>query len=89
MTAAVTTTAAAVNWDTATAVLQLFDSSVYLVSKPCGEKRLPRKDRQGTYHIDGSLTVADKLMVKSLVQQLTPLLNELGSCRKIFLTPLA
>ncbi len=60
MTAAVTATAAEVNWDTPTAVLQLFDSHVYLVSKTGGEKRLPRKDRQGTYHIDGSLTVADK-----------------------------
>jgi hypothetical protein len=61
----------------------------YLVSKPGGEKQLPRKDRHGTYHIDGNLTVADKPTVKNLVQQLTPLLKELGGCKKIFLTPLA
>jgi hypothetical protein len=89
MTAAVTETAAAVNWNTATVVLQLFDNSVYLVSKPGGEKQLPRKDSNGTYHIDGNLTVADKSAVKNLVQQLTPLLRELGDCKKIFLTPLA
>ncbi len=71
MTAAVTAMAAAVNWDTATAVLQLFDSSIYLISKPCGKKRLPRKDRQGIYHINGSLMVVDKPTVKNLVQQLT------------------
>jgi hypothetical protein len=89
LTAAVTDTAAAVNWNTATVVLQLFDNSVYMVSKPGGEKQLPRKDRNGTYHIDGDLTVADKLAVKNLVLQLAPLFKELGACKKIVLTPLA
>jgi hypothetical protein len=89
MTAAVTETAAAVNWNTATVVLQLFDNSVYLDSKPGGEKVLPRKDRSGTFHIEGNLTIADKPTVKNLVHQLTPLLRELGESRKIFLTPLA
>jgi hypothetical protein len=89
MTAAVTETAAAVNWNTATVVLQLFDNSVYMVSKPGGEKQLPRKDRHGTYHIDGNLTVADKPAVKNLVLQLTPLFKELGASKKIVLTPLA
>ncbi len=60
MMAGVTATAAAVNWDIASVVLQLFDSSVYMVSNPGGEKRLPRKDWQGTYHIDSTLVVADK-----------------------------
>jgi hypothetical protein len=67
MTAAVTATAAAVNWDTASVILQLFDSSVYMVRKPGGEKPLTRKDWQGTYHMDGSLIMADKPAVKSLV----------------------
>jgi hypothetical protein len=70
-------------------VLQLFDSSVYLVNKSDGEKPLPRKDRHGTYHIEGSLVVADKTTVKDLVQQLIPLLKLLGNSRKILLTPLA
>jgi hypothetical protein len=35
------------------------------------------------------LTVADKPAVKNLVQQLTPLLKELGGTKKIILTPLA
>jgi hypothetical protein len=60
-----------------------------MVSKLFREKCLPRKDQQGTYHIDGSLVVGDKPAVKSLVQQLGPLLKQLGSCMKIFLTPLA
>jgi hypothetical protein len=89
ITAAVTDTAAAVNWSTATVVLQLFDNSVYLVSKPGGEKHLPRKDRSGTYHVEGNLTVAVKATVKDLVHQITPLLKELGGSRKVFLTPLA
>ncbi len=41
----------------------------------------------GTYHIDGELTVADKPAIKNLVAQLTPLLKALGNSRKIFLTP--
>jgi hypothetical protein len=89
MTNAVFETAAAVNWNTATVVLQLFDNSVYIVSKPGGEKQLPRKDHHGTYHIDGNLTVADKPAVKNLVLQLTPLFKELGACKKIVLTPFA
>ncbi len=75
MVAAVTDTAAAVDWNTAMVVLQLFDNSVYLVSTPGGEKHLPRRDRHGSYHIDGDLTVADKSAVKNLVMQLTPLFS--------------
>jgi hypothetical protein len=89
MIAAVTDTAAAVDWNTATVVLQLFDNSVYLVSTPGGEKHLPRRDRHGSYHIDGDLTVADKSAVKNLVMQLTPLFKVLEPSRKIVLTPLA
>jgi hypothetical protein len=73
----------------ATVVLQLFDNSVYMVGGPGGEKRLPEKDRSGTYHVDGSLVVADKPAVKDLVHQLLPLLHALGETKKIFLTPLA
>ncbi len=87
--ATVTETAAEVNLETAVVILQLFDSSVYLVNKSDGEKRLPRKDRHGTYHIEGSLVVADKATVKELVQQLSPLFKLLGNCRKILLMPLA
>ncbi len=43
----------------------------------------------GTYHIDGELTVADKPAIKNLVAQLTPLLKALENSRKIFLMPLA
>jgi hypothetical protein len=50
---------------------------------------LPCKDRRGTYHIDGSLVVADKPMVRELVSTATPLLKHLGSVRKLVLTPLA
>ncbi len=78
-----------INMDNATVVLQLFDNSVYMAGGPGAEKRLPGKDRSGTYHIDGSLVVADKAAVKDLVQQLAPLLKALWSSRKIVLTPLA
>jgi hypothetical protein len=52
-------------------------------------KWLPSKDRGGTYHIDGSLVVADKAAVKDLVHQFAPVLKALGNSRKLVMTPLA
>jgi hypothetical protein len=78
-----------VNLDNATVILQPFDNSVYMTGGPGGEKRLPVKDRAGTYHIEGSLVVADKAAVKDLVHQLAPVLKVLGNSRKLILTPLA
>ncbi len=78
-----------INMDNSTVVLQLFDNSVYMVGGPGGEKRLPGRDRLGTYQVDGSLVVADKAAIKDLVNQLTPLFRVLGGSRKIYLTPLA
>jgi hypothetical protein len=60
-----------------------------MAGSPGGEKRLPSKDRAGTYHIVGSLVVADKTVIKDLVAQTTPLLKALGNSRKIVLTPMA
>jgi hypothetical protein len=77
-----------VDWDSATVILQLFDNSVYMVGGMEGEKSLPAKDRNGTYHIDSSLVVADKPAVKGLVNLTVPLLKCLGNSRKLFLTPL-
>jgi hypothetical protein len=56
----VTATAASINMDNATVIVQLLDNSVYMVRGPGGETRLPGKDRQGRYHVDGGLVVADK-----------------------------
>ncbi len=81
--------ASEVNLDNATVILQPFDNSVYMTGGPGGEKRLPVKDGAGTYHIEGSLVVADKAAVKDLVQQLAPVLKALGNARKLILTPLA
>jgi hypothetical protein len=78
-----------VNWDDAVVVLQLFDNSVYLVGSEGGVKRLPTKDRSGKYHVDGTLTVADKPTVKELLSILSPLLKLLGGSKKLLLTPMA
>ncbi len=85
----VTVTAASVNWDTTTVILQLFDNSIYMVGGQGGEKTLPKRDHGGTYHIDGQLVVADKAAVKGLMGLLMPLIKFLGNSRKLFLTPLA
>jgi hypothetical protein len=78
-----------VNWEDAVVVLQLFDNSVYLVGREGGIKRLPAKDRSGKYHVDGTLTVADKPTVKELTNILAPLLKVLGGSKKLLLTPMA
>jgi hypothetical protein len=83
----VTVTAASVNWDTTTVILQLFDNSIYMVGGQGGEKTLPKRDHGGTYHIDGHLVVADKAAVKGLMGLLMPLIKLLGNSRKLFLTP--
>jgi hypothetical protein len=80
---------AGVNWDDASVVLQLFDNSVYLVGGQGGVKRLPTKDSYGKYHVDGTLTVADKITVKELTGTLAPLLKLLGGSKKLVLTPMA
>jgi hypothetical protein len=85
----VTVTAASINWDTTTVILQLFDNSVYMVGGQSGEKTLPKRDHSGTYHIDGQLVVADKAAMKGLMGLLMPLIKLLGNSRKLFLTPLA
>jgi hypothetical protein len=78
-----------VNWDEAVVVLQLFDNSVYMVGGEGGVKRLPMRDRNGRYHVDGTLTVADKPTVKELTSSLAPLLKALGGSKKLVLTPMA
>ncbi len=72
-----------------TAILQLFDNSVYQTGGPGGVRYLPDKDQYGNYHITGSLQVADKDAIKEMVGLLAPLLKALGQMRKLFLTPLA
>jgi hypothetical protein len=89
LVAEVTATAANINIDNASVILQLLDNSVYMVRGPGGETRLPGKDRQGRYHVDGSLVVADKATVRDLLSMIGPVIRALGNARKVFLTPLA
>jgi hypothetical protein len=71
-----------------TAILQLYDNSVYQVGGPGGVRHLPTCDRQGRYHIEGTLQVADKSAIKEMTAMLTPLIKALGQARKAFLAPL-
>jgi hypothetical protein len=73
----------------AVCVLQLFDNSIYMVGGPGGVRHLPVRDSTGIYHVDVPLLVADKAGIKDLTAKLAPLLQELGGCKKLVLTPLA
>jgi hypothetical protein len=79
---------AGLNSDTATAVLQLYDNSVYKGANGNGELLSPVKGSDGRYHVDGCLRVADKGTVKALTSQLGPILCALGSIKKLFVSPL-
>jgi hypothetical protein len=72
-----------------TAIIQLYDNSVYQVGGPGGTRHLPASDTRGRFHIDGPLLLADKAGVRDLTSQLTPLIKTLAGIWKIFLTPLA
>jgi hypothetical protein len=89
LAAEVTDMATRVNMEGATVILQLLDNSVYKVGGPGGEQRLPGKDQHGLYHVDSSLVVAGRPIVKDMMSQLGPLIRALGTSRKIFLNPLA
>ncbi len=73
----------------AVCLLQLYDNSIYLVGGAGGVRHLPVRDSAGLYHVDGRLLVADKAGVKELTATLAPLIQELGGCKKLFLTPQA
>ncbi len=73
----------------AVCILQLFDNSIYMVGGPGGVRHLPVRDSAGLCHVDGPLLVADKAGIKDLTAKLAPLLQELGGCKKVVLTPLA
>jgi hypothetical protein len=72
-----------------TAIIQLFDNSVYQVGGPGGVRYLPDRDQYGQYHITGTLQVADKGAVKEMVGMLAPVFRAMGQIRKLVLTPLA
>jgi hypothetical protein len=78
----------AVQLDNSTAILQLYDNTVYQVGGPGGTRSLPKPDYHGHYHIEGTLQVADKAAVKEMTGLLAPLLKALGQAKKTFLAPL-
>jgi hypothetical protein len=65
-----------------TVILQLYDNSVYQVGGPGGVRHLPIPDKQGRYHIDGTLQVADKTAIKEMTALLSPLIKALGHARE-------
>ncbi len=77
-----------VNSDTATAVLQWYDNSVYKGANHNGELLSPVKGSNGRYHVNGCLRVADKGAVKALTSQLGPVIYALGGIKKLFVSPL-
>jgi hypothetical protein len=78
-----------IDLEKATAILQLFDNSVYLVGGTGGTKSLPSRSMDRCYHITGELVVADKAGIKDLSGKLVPLICALCGAKKLFLSPLS
>jgi hypothetical protein len=77
-----------INTENASAVLQVYDNSVYLGTDARAGHQLPGKGADGPYRIEGSLWVADKYTVKNLTARLGPVIRALDRIRKLFITPL-
>ncbi len=69
-------------------LVQLLDNSVFHVKRVGGEKSLPTKAADVSYHVERRLTVATKEEVKELFGAIVPILKVGGDCRKIILSPL-
>ncbi len=70
-----------------TIVYQLFDNISYYAKKPDGGRVPPSKGRDGKYHVEGRLEIANREEVKRMVSTAIPLLRAGGQCRKVILTP--
>jgi hypothetical protein len=72
ITAQVVDLGKSIQLENSTAVLQLYDNSIFQVGGPGGVRHLPKPDFRGHYHIDGTLQIADKAAVKEMMAMLSP-----------------
>jgi hypothetical protein len=70
-----------------TIMYQLYDNVSYMVKKADGTRSLPAKARDGKYHVEGRLEIANREEIKRMVSTSIPLLRAGGQCRKVILTP--
>jgi len=73
---------------TATIIFMCLDNNAYFGSTNVGTKELAKRDNGGRYHIEGRLAVADKKDIMELVYMLNPILQEVRTLQKVFITPL-
>ena len=69
-------------------VFQLYDSSIYFGSSDSGELSLPKRGKDGRYHVVGELALAEWAALKKIFNISAPLLRAAGSNRKLILSPL-
>ena len=73
---------------TATVIFWIFDSCIYFSSTAPGERSLPRRGKDGHFHVQGELTMADWPTFKLIFASSIPLLRAAGKSKKIILSPL-
>jgi len=70
------------------AVFMALDNSVYFGSERIGSRYPPARDTEGKYHVKGKMVMAEKTDLVEMVRQLIPLMNEVATMQKVFVTPL-
>jgi len=71
----------------AVVVLKGVDNMAYYEEDEEGTRRLPRKDEEGTYHIEGKLVMAAPRQVVGLVKNCREVLEEVPDNRKVLMGP--
>ena len=70
----------------ATVIFQMMDSSIYFASSEEVETILPKRGKDGKFHVDGELVLADWPAFKKIFSTALPLLRAGGKNRKFILS---
>jgi hypothetical protein len=65
------------------------DNGLYYAEDEDGERTLPKKDKEGKFHVEGQVQVASNKHARNLVENCKPLMEAiLGHCKKVINGPL-
>jgi hypothetical protein len=64
------------------------DNGLYYAEDEDGERTLPKRDKEGRYHVEGQVQVAGCKHAKQLVGNCQPIWDLLGTCKKVIGGPL-
>jgi hypothetical protein len=72
----------------ATVILQLLDSSIYYSREPDGSRSAPRRGEDGSWHVEGELTVCNREIQLEHYKAVQPLIELFAKEKCLLITPL-